>query len=205
MNEAVKNALKLLVITLVAGLLLGVVYVITAEPIAEQEEKTRQEGFLAVFEDASSFETYEDYDAEELAEAVIEAGIDSSVAEITEVVEAKDAAGEHLGYIYSVNSKKGYGGNIEFLVGIQEDGTVNGYSILSISETAGLGMKAEDEEFYSQFEDKNVEYFEWTKDGAAADNEVDAISGATITTRAMTNGVNAAIYANDYLTEGEED
>ena len=73
------------------------------------------------------------------------------------------------------------------------DGTVNGISILSISETAGLGMQAEDI-LKPQFADKQVEKFEYTKNGAASENQIDAISGATITTNAVTNGVNAGLY-----------
>ena len=80
---------------------------------------------------------------------------------------------------------------------------MNGYSILDISETAGLGMKANTKEWESQFEGKNVDHFEYTKSGAVKDNEIDAITGATRTTRAMTNGMNAAVYAAAYL-RGEE-
>ena len=79
-------------------------------------------------------------------------------------------------------------------MGVKLDGTVNGISFLSISETAGLGMKAAEEDFMKQFANKNVESFQYTKNGASADGEVDAISGATITTNAVVNGVNAGLY-----------
>ena len=70
---------------------------------------------------------------------------------------------------------------------------MNGIEILSISETAGLGMRANTEEFKSQFRNKKVEQFEYTKTGATVDNQIDALSGATITTNAMTNAVNTAL------------
>ena len=83
------------------------------------------------------------------------------------------------------------------------DGTVNGIKILSISETAGLGMRATEESFYGQFAGRKVENFSYTKTGATADDEIDAISGATITTRAMTNGVNAGLaYFSEGLVKG---
>ena len=201
------NTVKIVAITLVAGLCLALIYEVTAEPRAEQEAKARQEALEAVFEDAASFEESEDYDEamqEAVAAYVEEKGVASSIAGVVEITYALDESGEFLGYVFTVDAYKGYGGTIEFMVGIREDGTVNGYSITDISETVGLGMNAQEEEFSSQFEDKNVEYFTFTKTGSTAENEVDAISGATITTTAMVNGMNAALYTFEYL-QGEED
>lgn len=184
MKEMMRNTGIMLAITLIAGLLLGLVYQVTKEPIAEQEAKAKQEACQEVFQDAASF-------------ALI--GVETMTGEgyeqesIDEVMEAKDASGELLGYVITVTTKEGYGGDIQFSIGVRLDGTVNGMSILSISETAGLGMRA-DEVLKPQFAGKNVEKFVYTKNGAAADNEIDAISGATITTNAVTNGVNAGLY-----------
>ena len=89
-------------------------------------------------------------------------------------------------------------------MGVQKDGTLNGISILSISETAGLGMKADTDDFKNQFRDKKVEKFQYTKTGAASEDEIDAISGATITTNAVTNGVNAGLAAFQYMEGGEQ-
>lgn len=184
MKEMMKNTGILLAITLIAGLLLGLVYQVTKEPIAVQEAKAKQEACQEVFQDAASF-------------ALI--GVETMTVEgyaqesIDEVMEAKDASGELLGYVITVTTKEGYGGDIQFSIGVRLDGTVNGMSILSISETAGLGMQAEDV-LKPQFAGKQVEKFTYTKNGAAADNEIDAISGATITTNAVTNGVNAGLY-----------
>ena len=65
--------------------------------------------------------------------------------------------------------------------------------MVSISETAGLGMKADEAEFKDQFKDKQVEQFSYTKSGEEGDDKIDAISGATITTNSVTNAVNAAL------------
>ncbi len=210
MKEIIKNTLLLFVITLVAGALLGLVYKVTEAPREEQAIKSRNAAYQAVFEDAESFEDYS-FDVDAFAESCKKqadaAGVpvDSSVAKVTGIVEAKSASGETLGYVYNVESYKGYGGTITFTVGIRNDGTVNGYSILSISETAGLGMKAKEDAFASQFAGKNVDFFNYTKTGAAAPNEVDAISGATKTTKAMTYGVDAAIFAhNDICGKGDK-
>ena len=121
---------------------------------------------------------------------VSDAGYDDT---INDVEEAVDASGNVLGYVITVTAKDGSQGSITFSVGIQKDGTVNGYSITDISETPGLGMKAEDEEFYSQFENKKVDAFTVVKQTPSSDDQIEAITGSTITSKAMANGCNAAI------------
>lgn len=189
MRNMFKDAGILLVITLVAGLLLGLVYQITKEPIAIQKEKAKQEACKEVFADASEFEELET--ANPNAASWAEAGYAGE--SIDEVMAAKDSSGNVLGYVITVTTKEGYGGDIRFTIGIRNDGLVNGISILDISETAGLGMRAE-EVLKPQFADKNIEKFEYTKSGASSEYQVDAISGATITTNAVVNGVNAGLY-----------
>lgn len=190
MNKAlIKDALILFVITAVAGLLLGVVYDVTAEPIARQQQKLKEEAYQAVFMDAQSFEAFDATDAGSVLES---AGIKAEDVTIEEVMTAmKD--GKAAGYVMTVTDHEGYGGDIKLAIGIQADGTVNGISFLSISETAGLGMKAKEAAFYEQFAGKKVEQFTYTKSGASAENEIDALTGATITTNAVTNAVNAGI------------
>ena len=124
--------------------------------------------------------------------------------DIDEIMAAKDTDGKELGYAFTVTTAEGYGGDIQFAMGIREDGTLNGISILSIGETAGLGMRANTDEFKNQFKDRNVEKFVYTKNGAAAEDEIDALSGATVTTNAMTNGVNAGLCAFRYVKGGNE-
>ena len=202
MSKIIKNALILMAITLVAGLALGFVYDITKEPIAEQEQKAKAEAYEAVFPDAATLETIpeiEDVTAD-AREVLDTKGLTQE--DILEVMLAKDDAGNTLGVVMNITTHEGYGGDINFSMGIQKDGTVNGIQILSISETAGLGMKAAEEDFYGQYAGKKVDSFNYTKTGASADNEINAISGATITTNAVTNGVNAGIYYYQSLMEG---
>ena len=191
MNNIVKNTLILTSITVVSGLLLGIVYDITKEPIAEAQENTKQEAFRAVLSDASSFETMEDFDASEALSILEENGYTSD--EITEIAEGVDDSGETVGYVINVTSHEAYDGDLEVSVGIAADGTVKGIEMLSISETAGLGMKADEADFKDQFKDKKVEKFSYTKSGESGDDKIDAISGATITTNAVTNAVDSAL------------
>ena len=189
MNKIIKNTIILTIITLVSGVALGAVYEITKAPIANAQEEAKQEAYKQVFENADSFDDLE-VDAKEAAEAVKAAGVDDG-AEINEAVEAKQG-GETIGYVITATDPNGYGGDIQVSVGIQNDGTVNGIAILSINETAGLGMKASEPEFYEQYSGKQTDHFYVSKDGGEGE-QIDAISGATITTRAVTGAVNASL------------
>ena len=183
MKSMIKDAGILFAITLIAGLLLGVVYEVTKEPIAIQEAKRKNEACKEVFQDAVSFETLE--------LSVPESG-KKAAATINEVSKAVAEDGTHLGYVLDITTHEGYNGDIQFTMGIRLDGTVNGISLLSIAETPGLGMKAEDV-LKPQFAEKNVTQFSYTKTGAASPDQIDAISGATVTTNALVNGVNTGL------------
>ena len=93
---------------------------ITAGPIAQQQEQSKQEAYKAVFEDADSFEVY-DVDADALAANLAENNFNAQT--INEIMEAKDASGETIGYALNVTDSEGYGGDIQFTMGIQNDGT----------------------------------------------------------------------------------
>ena len=199
MGKIIKDTAVLLVITLVAGFLLGLVYDITLEPIAHQEELANAKACQEVFSDATDF-TDVQTDMDTLNQNLKENGLD--YVTVDAVMEASDDSGQMLGYVLTVTDSEGYGGDIQLSMGVRMDGTLNGISILSISETAGLGMNADTDAFKGQFADKNVEQFTYTKNGASADNEIDAISGATITTNAVTNGVNGGLLTFQYLKGG---
>lgn len=199
-NTIVKDTLAITLITLIAGLALGCIQGITAEPIAQQRQLAKEEAYKAVFSDADSFETIVEAEDPEIEAYLDENGYPSQT--INEVVQALDASGSPIGYAFTVTTSEGYGGDIQFAMGVKDDNTMNGISILTIAETAGLGMKADTDEFKSQFADKNVEKFEYTKNGATEDSQIDALSGATITTNAMVNGVNAGLCAFTYEKGG---
>ena len=200
MGKIIKDTAVLLVITLVAGFLLGLVYDITLEPIAHQEELANAKACQEVFSDATDF-TDVQTDLDTLNQNLKENGL--NYVTVDAVMEASDDSGQMLGYVLTVTDSEGYGGDIQLSMGVRMDGTLNGISILSISETAGLGMNANTDAFKGQFADKNVEQFTYTKNSASEDNEIDAISGATITTNAVTNGVNGGLLTFQYLKGGK--
>lgn len=188
-KQMIRDSLILFAITLIAGLLLGGVYAITKNPIAKTQEDKKNEAYQAVFTDAAEFT--EVTDAADAQQILADAGYTKD--RIDEVKAAMDADGNILGYVMTITSSEAYGGELQLAMGIRMDGTVNGISFLSLSETIGLGMEAKKPEFQEQFAGKQVEQFVYSKTGAAADNEIDALSGATITTNAVTNVVNAGI------------
>ena len=188
-----KDALILFAITLVAGACLGGVYTVTKEPIAAAQLEAKKEAYRTVLSDAADFRA-DDY------AAVIETangelgGLSYGNVLIDECVTGVDGSGSLLGYVVTATSKDGYGGNITVSVGITSAGEVKGIEFLTLAETAGLGMNANQPEWKAQYANKTVDEFTVTKSGASADNEIDAISGATITSRAVTGAVNSALY-----------
>ena len=203
-NKIIKDALALTLITLVAGVALGGVYEITKDPIARQEAQAKAEAYEQVFTDAAAFEEVrmDDTLIHTIRDQLDQEGYKAQ--SIEEIMRAEDQSGETLGYAFTVVTSEGYGGDIQFSMGVQNDGTLNGISILSIGETAGLGMNADTPAFKDQFVGKQVEQLQYTKNGATQDDEINAISGATVTTNAMTNGVNAGLCAFRVMEGGDQ-
>ena len=188
-----KDALILCAITLVAGACLGGVYEITKAPIAAAELEAKSVAYRVVLPEAAEFVADDLTDVIAAANGEI-AGMGFGNVTVGEAVTGVDASGAPVGYVVTSTSNDGYGGAITVSVGIQADGTVSGIEFLTLAETAGLGMNAQKPEWKAQYAGKNVDAFSVTKGGAAADNEINAISGATITSNAVTGAVNAAVY-----------
>ena len=133
-------------------------------------------------------------------EALVEKGITNTAVE--QIDAAFDSEGNTAGYVITAANSEGYGGAVELMCGISADEegalTIEGISFLTLTETAGMGMRAKEAAFTDQFPGKVVrsgEALAYTKDGASADNEIDAISGCTVTTSAVTKDINAALEA----------
>lgn len=200
----VKDTLALVIITLVAAVLLGLIREITAGPIAKREEEDKQKAYLKVFEQAALVE--ESKDVPELAKALKEASrvLTPAYKEVTvdEACLAKDTEGNLLGYIITVTDKKGYGGAIKMVFGYSLNGTITGMEFLTINETAGFGLEAQkNPEWRKQFYNVRVREFAVTKNDLGWQSEIDALSGATITSNAVTQGVNGGLRFARYLAE----
>ena len=104
------------------------------------------------------------------------------------VYKAFDAEGSLIGVVVTTQAG-GYGGTIEVMTGIRADGSVSGVNILSMEETPGLGAKGKEDSFLKQYKGFDSSNLAVSKDGG----EINALSGATITSRAITKAVNEAI------------
>ena len=189
MKGIMKDAFLLFVITLVAGACLGAVHEVTLEPIAKAQLAANTATYKEVFPEAASFEQTDEL------KAAVEAGA-AQIAEQGFGNVSVDAAedGTLLGYLITASSNDGYNGLVQISAGITAEGTLTGIGFLSISETPGLGMKASEPEFKGQFTGKAAQTLEVTKTAPSADNQIQAISGATYTSNAVTGAANAAIY-----------
>ena len=200
-KQMLKNAMILFVITLVAGVLLGIVYQVTKAPIAYQEQLAQTKANQEVFPDADSFADA-DLDTAQVKK-ILEGDAAYAKVGIDSVKIAKDASGKAIGYVLQISSG-GYADDIVFTMGLTNDGTLNGISLISISETPGLGMNAQ-KVLVPQFRSVQVgDLFEVTKTKKASDNQIEAISGATITSKAVTNGVNAGVLYFQKVLKGAQ-
>ena len=189
------QAIVLCVITLIAGVGLSGIYTVTKDTIAEQKELAAMESYKEVLPAADHFIM----DDEELNAAV--AALEGQVygegfgrVYINKVIPAVDASENLVGYVMSVTSAEGFDGNVTMSMGIDMDGTITGLAFTELHETAGMGMRVDEEEFKGQFSGRNVEGFTLNKTGgASSDTEINSVSGASITSGAVVNAVNAGL------------
>ena len=186
----VKDALILTAITLVSGLLLGAVYGMTKDQI----DSIKNASTIASYQQVMAAESYDDETYAETLEIAKSEGTvsaDNGGAELLSVVAAKDASGAEIGYIVKAQAA-GYGGNVVVVIGVDSDLKVTGISFPeTLPETAGLGQRALEPQFYEQFAGKGTN-LSVKKGGGAGESEIDAISGATMTSTAVVNSTNAA-------------
>lgn len=191
-----KAVVALFIITAIMGAGLGIAYNITKKPIEKVNEKAKQDAYKEVFPDAETVDMLgEEVDYDIVNEVLKGAGYKSDKLEEIGVA---SKGGVPAGFILVMTNSDGYGGDIKMVVGVKLDGSISGLSFLEINETAGLGMQANTDEFKKQFINKQG-LFKYTKTGAMDPREIDALSGATITTSAVVEGVNACYVVCDFL------
>ncbi|MDD5901837.1 MAG: FMN-binding protein [Oscillospiraceae bacterium] len=173
MNKVVKLSLILFLVSAVVAGVLGLTNFVTAEPIAEYQAEVTAKAYGAVME----FESYDE----------VEYTGDQSA--VTKVCKTNDG-----NWIVEAEVS-GSQGMITVAVGVNADLTCNGISIIASSETSGLGSKANDDFFRDQFPGLTADQAKVTKDGGS----IEAITGATITSKAVCSAVRAAIAAVESL------
>lgn len=193
-QSMMKDAIILCLISLIAAMALGFVNELTKDKIAFLAAQAKAEAYQEVFPEAVAIVDAEGdatlKEALEEAESILTAGGFSNIT-INEVCIVQDANQKRIGYVASV-SLKAYD-SMTLTFGYTTEGVCTGLAFLEIKETPGIGMKADEPDFKNQFVNKKAEQFISVKNGASADNEINAISGATFTTDGVLRGVNAGI------------
>ena len=185
MSEAKKQSsmaslvIVLAVICLVSAAILGLVNKVTVGPIQANTEKTVQESLRTVMPI--------DGDYEDVTDQYSGDPVTVDVTGVSVPVKAVYKAADE-GYVVETMSPNGFGGALDMMAGVDNDGNVTGIAIISHAETSGLGSKSTDPEWQAQFKGVNGT-IGVTKDGY----QINAITGSTITSRAVCDGVNAAI------------
>jgi len=165
-KELIGGVLILTIVTALSGYLLAQVYKIT-KPAIEKQKKIEEEKInREIFPEGEEFAEKE------------ENGV--------KYFSVLNSEGEEIGKIFTTLSL-GYGGYIKIKVGVNKNGEIKGIKILQHNETPGLGAKITEDKFLSQFKGKTVEELYLKKD--KSEGKIDAITGATISSRAVTDGV----------------
>ena len=181
-----KPVIALTLIAAIAGVALSGVFSMTKDTIDQQKKLAEAAAYSEVCPEAKSF-SFSDSVQEKLGDE----GIDVGDAHINACYIGNDNDGNVVGYALSV-STQGFGGQIIMAMGLTTEGEIIKISFTELNETAGLGMKATEPEFKDQFNGKSGT-LALVKGTASAENEVSAISGASVTSNAVTNAVNAGL------------
>lgn len=179
-KNMIKPTLILTAICVVISLLVAVTEYITADAILKQQLTIAEESKKAVMTYAWEFKEIES---------------DEYTA-----FTALNEDGKIIGYVITT-SAKGYGGEIQVMTGIDIKGAVTGVEIISEQETEGLGKKAKKPDFINKFIGKDVERYNVVKIKAKEEGDIVAITGATITTTAVTDAVNEAKAVYEKITD----
>ncbi|HEY8392128.1 MAG TPA: RnfABCDGE type electron transport complex subunit G [Capillibacterium sp.] len=183
----------LTVIALVSGAILGLVNVWTEPVIKEQEALAKQKSLQQALPEAAEFRA---------ETALLEELPPDETTGITELYRGFRAE-QPVGFVFILN-QRGYASGIQMAVGVTQEGKLAGINIISQGETPGLGARVTDEEFLNQqaFREATVKrQLAVTKD----QGKVEAITNATVSSRAVVRGVNAALAAARSLLAAEKE
>lgn len=170
MNKTSTLVVKLFIISAVAALILAATNRMTAPIISERQEEEFKQSFTQAYPDGKDFKS-----------------VEKNVNEfIEEVIEVSDGS-QQVGYVFKGIGKGGYGGDISYIIGVNNDGVVQGFKALKHSETQGYGSKMESDEFVNGVKDVNISKGVTYGAGNKETGEIQQISGATRSTKALTN------------------
>lgn len=208
-KNLLKDILVFVVITVAASLSLAMVNSITKDPIARQNEKIIQDSYRSVFKEGQNFDNNKQINQlvknfpNVIKDKKYNFGENGIV--IDDVLVVTNDKKELIGHVVKVTTEDGYGGDITLVVGIDTNDEITGIEVLSIDETVGLGMNAKNDNFKNQYYHKSVTDFKITKTSKQNEDEIDALSGATITSSAFNNAINGALAINQEIKEANHE
>ena len=189
-----KPVIALTLIAAIAGVALSGVYSMTKGTIDLQELQKKTAAYKEVCPEAETFELVD------AAEELIAKQDEKASPKINEFYVGKTADGQVAGYAASVTAK-GFGGDVTMALGLTPDGAVRKIAFTELNETAGLGMEADKAPFKDQFTGRSGE-LSLIKGTASGEQEISALTGATVTSTAVVNGVNAGLAFCEEATKG---
>ena len=198
-----KPVIALTLIAALAGVALSGVFSMTKDPIEANELAKKRASYKIVCENAEDFR---DVDAAQKALDALGSGSYGGgkfgATTIDEVLEAVDKDGNTVGYVFAITNRNAYNPPLKLALGVDPDGKILKIAFIELNEAPGKGSLADEQDFKKQFsKDHAVESFELNGDKAT--NGVDAISGATVTSKAVLNAVNAGLdFFRTVLMEG---
>lgn len=196
LKEIVKPAITLFLICAIITGALAVVNAVTKPIIEESEKEALRESLSVVLPGADEYSEAVDH------ETLISQGYQPG--ERIKNLYTASTGGEVAGYVVEVVSR-GYGGNIVMLVGIDNSLSITGTAIMSHNETPGLGSKADDDEYMKQYLGEIPEtLYRVVKTEKSQDGDIEALSGATVTSRAISNGISEAAQLIRNVMKGGE-
>ena len=187
-NNIVRLGVILCLISAIAGGVLAFSNNITKDKIKEAEDlaSSGPEVAQAVVPGSASFELSEDT-------ALVDK-IKAANGKFVELRICKDASGQELGYgIRTLSTESGYGGDVEIFLGVSGDGEIVGMKVVAHDETVGLGAKIVNADFQSQFLGKSTDTVIKITKSSPKEDEIQALSGATFSSRSVTSAVNNAM------------
>lgn len=190
MKDIVKLGLILLAFGVISALLLGITYQVTLDPITQSRAKEDQLNQTMVYPEAESFEKVD--------QAVLDA-VKAKSPGIIDITQAKKG-NETVGYVVK-SGTNGFGGAMEVMVGVDLQGKVTGMRLGNNAETPGLGDNAKKPEFFEQFLAKDLLKGIAVTKAVPGDNEIQAMTGATVTSQAVVDAVNAVKTVIEEVTQ----
>lgn len=189
MKDILKTGLTLFVICAVAAFALALTNSVTEDKIQMQRHLANEKAKMEVLPSAA---TFEDVEGDELAD------ITSKFSPVIEVYVGYDASNEVVGYVFK-SKPTGFGGPMEIITGIDAQGNVSGVRMGNHQETPGLGARAKEPGFYELYNGKSAAGHLGVAKSNPTETDIQSITGATISTVAINDGVNASIDAYHYI------